>query len=275
MIGNTTVKNFETWTVTPDQASQWLTQHSNYRQLKPRRVEAYLRQMRNGEWRQIAPLIFGATGLLLDGQHRLAAAVQYGKPVEFIVIAGADDGSVHVLDNGMARTQGDAIYAEFQDGRRSVAQVIRCMARMPSGGGCAVLFSDITRLYPTYVPVINIVQPWFVSHRRGISQVPVITAFCRALIHHPDKEELMSTMVDEMYSYSFDKSLNAAILTKLLTCGTPNSLRGTSLQADYYLRTARVIEAEINGDKLSRIMRPNYDPFPLPDSMKMEEEAVK
>ena len=49
-------------------------------------------------------------GRIVDGQHRLAAVVAYGEPVEFVVDLDADPSSFDVIDNGKARLGTDILH---------------------------------------------------------------------------------------------------------------------------------------------------------------------
>lgn len=76
--------------VTPQVARQWLAKakEARNRSISKSRVMKLFRAMQRGEWVLCQPLLFDSKGRLIDGQHRLLAAIAFGKPVEFIVLRG-------------------------------------------------------------------------------------------------------------------------------------------------------------------------------------------
>jgi len=78
--------------VTPEMAMDWIAGSSRCRQrkLNPVRVNNYASDMGAGRWRLDAdqPIRFDADGTYYDGQHRLAAVIKAGVPVEFWVLRG-------------------------------------------------------------------------------------------------------------------------------------------------------------------------------------------
>lgn len=97
-------------TITPEIAQAWLSQNMKNRTMRMHRVKQYAEEMRRGQW-QLAgdPIRFDHNGILLDGQHRLRAVVEYGNPMPFVIIRGLDSDSFKVMDKGMNRGPGDAL----------------------------------------------------------------------------------------------------------------------------------------------------------------------
>lgn len=99
-------------TVTPAMARKWLAASEGVRQrnLSKARVARYVQDMRNGHWQLThQPIALTAEGLILDGQHRLAAVVQADLPQPFLVARGADPSTFDVIDTGRARNAPDAL----------------------------------------------------------------------------------------------------------------------------------------------------------------------
>jgi hypothetical protein len=96
-------------TVTPELAAKWLERnHTQNRPINWKRVEAMANDMRTpGAWKLTHQAIaFDGEGDLIDGQHRLQAVVQAGKPVQMLVVRN-DEGSFHdPIDRGAARSIG-------------------------------------------------------------------------------------------------------------------------------------------------------------------------
>jgi len=96
--------------VTPTLAKAWLERNKRNRTVNQRRVLFYLDQMQKDQWQFSGDTIrFDWNDDLLDGQHRLLALIQYGEPIEFIIVEGLDPETVVVIDTGKTRSAGDAV----------------------------------------------------------------------------------------------------------------------------------------------------------------------
>ena len=81
-------------------------------------------------------IAFDAEGILLDGQHRLAAVVMANKPVQMLVTTGiacsqkANGGQMrtwNTIDQGRIRKAGDVLSMEGMSNGRRIAAVARCL----------------------------------------------------------------------------------------------------------------------------------------------------
>lgn len=107
---NDSEMSFEVVTVTPTMAEAWLGKNRHNRNVRPQDVIRYARAMSNGEWMLTGEALkFSADGSLVDGQHRLLAVIEAGRPVTFLVIKGLPSSVQDVLDTGRARTAGDQL----------------------------------------------------------------------------------------------------------------------------------------------------------------------
>lgn len=108
--------------VTPEQAKKWLANNTQNRALNRKRVAALATEMREGRWKLTHQgIAFGPTGVLLDGQHRLAAIVASGVAVKMLVTTGLDD-VFSCIDTGVIRT---AAQMQSRDGRKSATHVVK------------------------------------------------------------------------------------------------------------------------------------------------------
>lgn len=91
--------------VTPDTAKAYLNLSSQNRNPIARKVSLYARQMRQGLWRLTHQgIAFNASGMLIDGQHRLLAVIESGVHVKMCIFRGVDDDSMASLDSGARRS---------------------------------------------------------------------------------------------------------------------------------------------------------------------------
>lgn len=79
--------------ITPAIAESYLRVNvKNYRKLNRAVVKRYADDMKSGRWELNGePIVFDENGLLKNGQHRLAAIIMAGVPVEMAVCRGVDE----------------------------------------------------------------------------------------------------------------------------------------------------------------------------------------
>lgn len=100
----------EVVTVTPEMAQEWLDNHNTRnRTIRPHRVDRYANDIQRGRWQVAQAIMFDKFDNLLDGQHRLAAIVQVGTPVQALVTKGLEPEAYDVIDAGMTRTSADVM----------------------------------------------------------------------------------------------------------------------------------------------------------------------
>lgn len=98
--------------VTPEMASAWLADaNTNNRSLSLSTVSRYAHDMSAGNWVETHQNAIGfyETGLLADGQHRLAAVVKSGASVPMYVAFGLSADAVNAIDQGRPRRMQDVL----------------------------------------------------------------------------------------------------------------------------------------------------------------------
>jgi len=115
-------------TITPAKAKTWLAEHNaENRNLRKAWVSKLAEAMRRGEWQVTHQgIAFDDDGVLLDGQHRLAAVTEAGKSVQMLVSRGVPAEAYDTLDTGRARTAGDVLKAHGYTDTNIVAAATRC-----------------------------------------------------------------------------------------------------------------------------------------------------
>ena len=77
--------------ITPEMAEMYLANNAYHRKVKKKKVEAYVKDLQDGNWRLNGKTItFDSNGRLLGGQHRLHAVVESGLPLTTLVVRGLD-----------------------------------------------------------------------------------------------------------------------------------------------------------------------------------------
>jgi hypothetical protein len=98
--------------ITPKKAEKYLkTNHQNNRKVKDLNVKSYVRQMEKDLWEPAAaePIKFSQDKKLIDGQHRLKAIIDFGKPVWMMCVLNCPEAAITVIDSGAKRTLSDAL----------------------------------------------------------------------------------------------------------------------------------------------------------------------
>lgn len=122
--------------ITPAVAESILAHHNTYnRKLNRQRVSEYTKAMIEGRWITNGDAIrFDETGTLLDGQHRLQACVDSGRPFETVVVRGLErEASMPVIDVGRRRSLGDALGLKGYASSANVAAAARCFYSISCG----------------------------------------------------------------------------------------------------------------------------------------------
>lgn len=98
--------------ITPQRAVEILdTKNFNNRAISQMTVDRYAQEMKARRWKLNGePVIFGKSGRLIDGQHRLKACIQANVTFDTLVVKGADDDVFDTVDDGRVRSLGDVLH---------------------------------------------------------------------------------------------------------------------------------------------------------------------
>jgi hypothetical protein len=99
--------------IDPKRAEELLAQNHNNRKLRKKTVTKYAKALERGQWDSTGePFQVSRTGRLMNGQHRAAAIVESGIPMEnVVVVSGLDDAVFINIDTGFSRKPSDALQA--------------------------------------------------------------------------------------------------------------------------------------------------------------------
>ena len=127
--------------ITPEKAREYLKANTNnYRKMSRATIKRYAEDMKNGKWELNGePIVFSESGVLKDGQHRLAAIVMSNTTVEINVSRGVSD-KVNTYNVGKNRTAKDILNAEGIDADSTVIAAANIIVNKFGGrrGGTAV-----------------------------------------------------------------------------------------------------------------------------------------
>lgn len=122
--------------ITPDMAEEYATGKTHNRAKSDALIQKYLREMCDGRWRLNGePIIFSDTGRLLDGQHRMNALHQYGKPLKFLVVRGVEEDAFTTIDTGSARKGKDVFSIKGISNPMIASAICKMCLQWEHGGG--------------------------------------------------------------------------------------------------------------------------------------------
>jgi hypothetical protein len=179
--------------VTPLVAEQWLNTNKQNRRLRPSLVAQYAQAMEAGEWKVNGEaIVFGASGRLLDGQHRLSACMHTGKPFASVVVRGVDDTAFDTIDQGLKRQPGDII--DIRYGGAKYPNVTAHAARLLAGYESNKLERSISRVTPVQMLAMvekypEVIEAGNVGHRVHRLLPAGVAAFMYTLMVRIDRKD--------------------------------------------------------------------------------------
>lgn len=98
----------ELMVIPPDLATKWLKRNVINRPIQRKHISALVAAIRAGQWDDAngETIIFGSTGNLLDGQHRLTAVVEAQHAITSLVVFGVEERKRGTIDTGNKRLLG-------------------------------------------------------------------------------------------------------------------------------------------------------------------------
>lgn len=100
-------------TISVDKAKQMLEKNKLNRPISQRNLDQLISTMKKGNFKFTGESIkISKAGNLLDGQHRLMAAVQTNQPIRSLVVRGLEEDSFKYMDTGRPRRASDVLGIE-------------------------------------------------------------------------------------------------------------------------------------------------------------------
>lgn len=131
-VGSSTIE----WIlVTPTQAEEWMKRNTKNRNLKPGYVSFYAEEIKTGNWMANGQtVIFGRDGVLIDGQHRLAAIIQADQPAPLLVVRGIVNDAFKSVDRGRSRVMADLLTMAGESNGATIACACRYLYSFQHNG---------------------------------------------------------------------------------------------------------------------------------------------
>jgi hypothetical protein len=256
----------EVVTVTPRMAEEMLNRNSANRSLRPGVVERYAADMSNGTWGHcVAPLAFYDNEDVADGQHRLFAIVESGKPQRFMVIRGLPRKDGLNIDTGVPRTLVDNARISGLDPDLSnslLATVKAIESGERSGKGRSLSNATILDLIAKHRTAAD----WAIRHGprgRFLRNSITLAAVARAWYHETDEARLIRwcEVVSSGFADGEVESAAIAIRNYILSKGTVMLSNGS--WRDSFLKVQNSIHYFMRGKKLMVIKGVAEEAYPL------------
>jgi len=127
MLQTTTNREMTTWEeITPQKAQEYLAMNKNNRNVMPKVVDSYAKDLVEGKWIiGTSSICFDINGNLIDGQHRLHAIIKAGIPVRMEVKRNLSEDAFKAMDIGKIRQAKDMFNIAGVNNYQNLAGVIK------------------------------------------------------------------------------------------------------------------------------------------------------
>ena len=225
-------------TVSPARAAEWLTHNTRNRPLSSTVTLRYAREMRTGLWQNNGDSVrFSDHGVLLDGQHRLAAIVETGMTFDMWIGRGFLLSTQLTMDQQKKRTAGDGLHIEGYASGNKLAACVRMVYRWDTGERSIYGFGGNAN-HLSLGEVLLILQKDQDPYQRAVLHVPRfapgrVVSTLDILTQRVDPERSAVFMTGLMYGA--DLSSDSPILTLRNYCERLTAPRGQAPSAGIFL----------------------------------------
>ena len=191
---------------TPRLAEILLGLNTRNRKVAPSVVEKYVTEILNDEWYATAQGVgIDDRGVLLDGQHRLAAIVESGCTVPILIVTGLPPKGQEKVDRQRKRTLYDAFsIAGYTDNRKAV-QVATFLARR-HGTRVSPSDSEVKETLHVHKNAIDRVTSMMPKNVRGLSAAGTLGALTIGWEKNPRKTEEFIAAIKEPVGLAYDEA---------------------------------------------------------------------
>lgn len=239
--------------VTPKLAVKLLARNVRNRKISEKVVQKYVEEIRAGDWRLTpAGIGFDNGGVLLDGQHRLAAIAKSGLAAPLLITLGLPPASQEKVDRQRRRTLFDALYLSGHAYSRQEVEVATCLTRMRQQSDSGVVPSDslVKRTLVKYLDHIREVLKDSDKKKKGLSQASFLSA--AVLYHEIDAAKCTQFLEGVRTGEMLTNDHPAMRLRRLLLGETTITTmpRGGANQSFIFRRAVFAMQAHLEGRKI-------------------------
>lgn len=252
--------------ITPELAQAMLRKNSSNRTIRSTVVNKYARDMRMGAWKTSHQgIAFYKSGVLADGQHRLAAIVKAGVPIEMMVVRGLSEDDSYGIDQHAQRNAADTLKIAGNEWiNRKVISVVRFMAiEMQNQYARSISTTEIERYAEENKDGI-LFATQYMKKSRGIGSSGFSACIACAWINGEmpsDLENFLAVMHTGLATQDYEISaikLRELLLTDKTCWHSGRNRRSTARKVQ------RVIKAFCSQEKITRLVEPSRFIYPAP-----------
>lgn len=163
-------------TITPEYAAELLAKNFLNRPVNKITVDDYAAQMSKDLWKLNGePILISSTGNLIDGQHRLHACIQSGKPFQTVIITGVDASTFDTIDTGRIRTGSDSLNILGISNAAAISSIISSYFKLKKNDAC---YTDSNNTLRTIKMSKQEVRAFYQAHSELIDTVYRLSRRC-------------------------------------------------------------------------------------------------
>lgn len=246
--------------ITPDLAPRYLETMAINRPVVQSQVAKFARDMTNDEWRRTHQGIgFDWDGHLMDGQHRLWAAIESGASVWMLVTYGLDPDSNVGVDNGKNRTVSDILHYRKKKAGKLESGIAKWMIIADVAQPTR---TEIVESYERHEEAITAVVGLFPARQARLVQSATLAPPTRAW-YQPSYREQLERFATVLISGRAGDSEEPIILLREFLIFL-KSTGGGNISKEIYAKTERALYAFLHGQRLAKLYAANKELFPLP-----------
>lgn len=264
--------------ITPELAKSYLSNQALNRAVTMTYVKRLADDISNNRWLEEGdPIKFSDAGKLIDGQHRLNAVIEAGKPQKFVVLRGYKKEAMSVLDTGKARSAahvGQIIGLEINQTHTACVNAL------------TLPFFDTTATVSRVLEIFNLYNAGIVFACQHIPETDIKpVAPLRALIAKAYYYENLKRLEEFLTVFATgqptdattDSSAIALRKNWLLMKSEGRQLVGETTRIEWYLKCQTSLSYFIKQIDTRKITKPRavVDNYPLPQIQKDTEDNIR
>ena len=250
----------------PKEAEAYLGKNFQWnRRIRPSVLARFTREMAEGNWHETAETVkITATGVLLDGQHRMKAIVDSGVTLPLLVAHNVNPDSFKYVDIGATRSFSDVMHtmgSTIQNQQVAIARIVEFGIQI---NGITLNRSplELRALYQKHKKAVDLV--YYGKGVPGITVAPVLAAVALASYYeqHEDIAEFVARLRDGTMQAKRDR--NVILLREW---SFANSTGAGGARVTIFLRAQRAVKAFCDGEVLGRLMIPRDEIYEAREGM--------
>jgi hypothetical protein len=256
--------------VTPKMAARWLAENNTLnRPMRSLWREYLARVITEGRWQVTHQgIAFNCDGTLLDGQHRLAAIVDAGKPVKMWVARGLPRPAMNGIDQGRNRTASDLagpIGLEMHASRNHIA-ISRAMRDgfLTSRRNWGIIGNDeVLKYYARHHEAIAFAVDAFSGKKakpHSCVSAPVARAWYTA-----DRDRLREFGQVYITGVGNGPSDSGAVQLRILSLRDKDTFSGWGGRVALYAKTESALRAFLARRPIEKLMPVEAELYPIPE----------